>query len=76
MATGFRVDYKPQTDIRAIKSGTAKAVAEVAKYPVKTAPILSLPDDEAVEVLKTLTLSLNKNVLLAMVVFLKQLSKS
>lgn len=54
------VDYKPQTDIRAIKFGTAKAVAEVAKYPVKTAPILSLPDDEAVEVLKTLTLSLNK----------------
>lgn len=54
------VDYKPQTDIRAIKSGTAKAVAEVAKYPVKTAPILSLNDDEAVEVLKTLTLSLNK----------------
>ena len=54
------VDYKPQTDIRAIKSGTAKAVAEVAKYPVKTAPILSLPDDEAVEILKTLTLSLNK----------------
>lgn len=54
------VDYKPQIDIRAIKSGTAKAVAEVAKYPVKTAPILSLPDDEAVEVLKTLTLSLHK----------------
>lgn len=53
------VDYKPQTDIRAIKSGTAKAVAEVAKYPVKTAPILKL-DDEAVEVLKTLTMSLNK----------------
>ena len=54
------VDYKPQIDIRAIKSGTAKAVAEVAKYPVKTAPILSLNDDEAVEVLKTLTLSLHK----------------
>lgn len=54
------VDYKPQTDIRAIKSGAAKAVAEVAKYPVKTAPILKLDDDEAVEVLKTLTLSLNK----------------
>lgn len=54
------VDYKPQTDIRAIKSGTAKAVAEVAKYPVKTASILKLNDDEAVEVLKTLTLSLNK----------------
>lgn len=54
------VDYKPQTDIRAIKSGTAKAVAEVAKYPVKTALILSLSDDEAIKVLKTLTLSLNK----------------
>lgn len=54
------VDYKPQTDIRAIKTNTGKAIAEVAKYPVKTAPILSLPDDEAVEVLKTLTLSLNK----------------
>lgn len=54
------VDYKPQIDIRAIKSGTAKAVAEVAKYPVKTAPILSLNDDEAVEVLKTLTFCLHK----------------
>lgn len=56
----LNVDYKPQTDIRAIKTNTGKAIAEIAKYPVKTAPILSLPDDEAVEVLKTLTLSLNK----------------
>lgn len=56
----LNVDYKPQTDIRAIKSGTVKAVAEVAKYPIKTAPILKLSDDEAVEVLKTLTFSLNK----------------
>lgn len=54
------VDYKPQTDIRVIKTNTGKAVAEVAKYPVKTAPILSLPDDEAVEVLKTLTFCLHK----------------
>ena len=56
----LNVDYKPQVDIKAIKSGTAKAVAEVAKYPVKTSSILSLSDDEAIEVLKTLTLSLNK----------------
>lgn len=56
----LNVDYKPQTDIRAIKSGTVKAVAEVAKYPIKTAPILKLSDDEAVEVLKSLTFSLNK----------------
>lgn len=56
----LNVDYKPQIDIRVIKAGTAKAVAEVAKYPVKTAPILKLADDEAVEVLKTLTLDLHK----------------
>lgn len=59
----LNVDYKPQVDIKAIKSGvtgTAKAVAEVAKYPIKTAPILKLSDDEAVEVLKTLTLALHK----------------
>ena len=54
------VDYKPQTDIRAIKTNTGKAIAEVAKYPAKVAPILSLPDDEAVEVLKTLTFCLHK----------------
>lgn len=56
----LNVDYKPQTDIRVIKTNTGKTVAEVAKYPVKTAPILSLPDDEAVEVLKTLTFCLHK----------------
>lgn len=56
----LNVDYKPQTDIRAIKTNTGKAIAEVAKYPAKVAPILKLDDDEAVEVLKTLTLSLNK----------------
>lgn len=54
------VDYKPQTDIRAIKTNTGKAIAEVAKYPAKVAPILSLNDDEAVEVLKTLTFCLHK----------------
>lgn len=53
------VDYSPQIDIKAIKN-TSKAVAEVAKYPVKTAPVLKLNNDEAVEVLKTLTLSLRK----------------
>ena len=56
----LNVDYKPQTDIRARKTNTGKAIAEVAKYPAKVAPILKLDDDEAVEVLKTLTLSLNK----------------
>lgn len=72
----LNVDYKPQTDIRAIKTNTGKAIAEVAKYPAKVAPILSLNDDEAIEVLKTLTSSLNKNVLLLMVAFLKLSSRS
>lgn len=54
------VDYKPQIDIRAIKNNTAKAVAEVAKYPAKVSPILNLATDEAIEVLRTLTNSLNK----------------
>lgn len=54
------VDYKPQIDIRAIKNNTAKAVAEVAKYPAKVSPILNLATDEAIEVLRTLINSLNK----------------
>lgn len=56
----LKVDYKPQIDIKAIKNNTGKAVAEVAKYPIKTAPVLKLDNDEAIEVLKTLTFALNK----------------
>lgn len=61
----LNVDYKPQTDIRAIKTGTGKAVAEVAKYPAKVAPILKLDDDEAVKVLETLTTALHKKRFIA-----------
>ena len=35
------VDYDPLVDVRNVKGGTAKAVAEVAKYPVKMDAILS-----------------------------------
>lgn len=54
------VDYLPQVDIRIVKNGTAKAVAELAKYPTKVKPILDLPADEAVDVLETLVLTLHK----------------
>ena len=37
----MQLDYSPQVDVRAI-SGREKAVAEMAKYPVKTADLLTL----------------------------------
>lgn len=40
------VDYDPLVDVRNIKGGTAKAVAEVAKYPVKMDGILKIKDKE------------------------------
>ena len=38
------LDYAPQVDIRTIKNTTAKAVAEVSKYPVKLKSLLSVSD--------------------------------
>ena len=40
------VDYDPLVDVRNVKGGTAKAVAEVAKYPVKMDAILKIADKE------------------------------
>ena len=40
------VDYDPLVDVRNIKGGTAKAVAEVAKYPVKMDGILKIKDKD------------------------------
>ena len=40
------VDYDPLVDVRNIRGGTAKAVAEVAKYPVKMDAILKIADKE------------------------------
>lgn len=36
------LDYEPQVNVKAIKNTTAKAVAEVAKYPVKTSGLLKV----------------------------------
>ena len=49
------VDYDPLVDVRNIKGGTAKAVAEVAKYPVKMYNILKIADkDKAAKALTQL----------------------
>ena len=49
------VDYDPLVDVRNIKGGIAKAVAEVAKYPVKMDNILKIADkDKAAKALTQL----------------------
>lgn len=49
------VDYDPLVDVRNVKGGTAKAVAEVAKYPVKMDAILKIADkDKAAKALTQL----------------------
>ena len=40
------LNYEPQVNVKAIKNTTAKAVAEVAKYPVKTSGILKIKNKE------------------------------
>ena len=61
----MKLDYEPQVDVRAIKGESARAVAEVAKYPVKLNGIFSIRDkDEQAEVLITLKRVLHKRRLL------------
>ena len=38
----MKLDYEPQINVKAIKNTTPKAVAEVAKYPVKMTDLLKL----------------------------------
>lgn len=45
----MHLDYDPQVDVRIIKNATAKAVAEVSKYPVKLKGLLELAPEQAVE---------------------------
>ena len=42
----MHLDYEPQVNVRAIKDATAKAVAEVAKYPVKLQGLLEIKDKQ------------------------------
>lgn len=45
----MHLGYDPQVDVRIIKNATAKAVAEVSKYPVKLKGLLELAPEQAVE---------------------------
>lgn len=44
--SAMKLDYDPSVDVRNIKGGTAKAVAEVAKYPVKLDSLLKIENKE------------------------------
>ena len=44
--SAMKVDYDPVVDVRTIKNSTAKAVAEVAKYPVKLDKVLEIEKKE------------------------------
>ena len=51
----MKLDYEPVIDVRTIKNTTGKAIAEVSKYPVKSADLLKVANQEqAVSALITL----------------------
>lgn len=51
----MKLDYEPLVNVKAIKGESARAVAEVAKYPVKMEGIFKIKDkDEQAEVVITL----------------------
>ena len=51
----LHLDYLPQVDVRVIKNSTSHTIAEMSKYPVKTADLLKIKDDDkAVKALITL----------------------
>lgn len=51
----LHLDYLPQVDVRVIKNATSKTIAEMSKYPTKTADLLKIEDeDKAVNALITL----------------------
>ena len=42
----MKLDYEPQVNVKAIKGNGSKAVAEIAKYPVKMDGLLKIKDKE------------------------------
>lgn len=51
----LHLDYQPQVDVRVVKNATSRAIAELSKYPVKTADLLKLKNEsQAVQALMTL----------------------
>lgn len=72
--SALNVDYNPQIDVKVVNSN-AKAIAEVAKYPVKSDPILKLDLDEAVKVLQTFVHTLAKKRFISYGGLFKQVRK-
>ena len=66
----LKLDYLPLVNIKSIKKNEDclqyNVIAEIAKYPFKTTPILSLPSDEAISVLKTFTNALYRRRFISM----------
>ena len=61
----MKLDYEPVVNVKAIKGDSARAVAEVAKYPVKMEGIFNIKDrDEQAEVLITLKRAMHHRRLL------------
>ena len=51
----MHLDYTPSVDVRVVKNSSARAIAEIAKYPTKIADILSLSNEnQAIGALITL----------------------
>lgn len=51
----MHLDYIPLVDVRVVKHSSAKAIAEIAKYPTKTADILGFSNEnQAIQALITL----------------------
>ena len=51
----LKLDYDPQVDVRIIKNATSRTIAEMSKYPTKTADLLKLKNEnQAVDALITL----------------------
>lgn len=50
----LNIDYVPQVNVKAIKSNTPKAIAEVAKYPTKITSVYDVPEGIQEDVLYTM----------------------
>ena len=51
----LKLDYNPQVDVRIIRNASSRVIAEMSKYPTKTADLLKLKNEnQAVDALITL----------------------
>lgn len=72
----LQVDYKPVVDVRRVKGSNSKAVAEAAKYAVKSSDII-IPDDWdlTVDTVRILDIALHNRRLVAFGGLMKEIHK-